>query len=465
MDAAREVAQLLQGEVRLLARLPHQLGRGGSPLAARCSAIRRFSASATSRCCAPSCRSRSMRRRSASAAAMIRERASWSSVTWAVSTGSAFEPSSCAASQPYRPAERAQRRDADEQDEGSERERGDRLAERVHVHRRDPRPRVQGPVVRGREEQPEPDAQHRHRDRERQDPERQLEQEEREVLPGGRIGQPRRDPPPPAIALGVGPVGRRDLDADRRPISPRSSSAIQRHAHTVPISTGMPISVIAVPNAERDRRDEEAELRHPERQGEQHVEDPPVGAGVEDRSDRRSMAFTLRPGVAQSIRASVPCRAWCSARWLPRSRCSARRSGRRRCRAPARSTSGSAREVALHSRARLVRPGARRGGDTVVRRRHRRPRFRHGPPLPPGRYKVVSYQRPCDGNCSPRPAHRPLRAAHPDPVGRPHQVEGDGPAVARLPDDEDGAARPLPAGGASARQRYLRTAAASTRGR
>ena len=28
---------------------------------------------------------------------------------------------------------------------------------------------------------------------------------------------------------------------------PRSSSASQRHAQTVPISTGMPISVIAVP--------------------------------------------------------------------------------------------------------------------------------------------------------------------------------------------------------------------------
>jgi zinc D-Ala-D-Ala dipeptidase len=40
-------------------------------------------------------------------------------------------------------------------------------------------------------------------------------------------------------------------------------------------------------------------------------------------------------------------------------------------------------------------------GDTVVRRRVRhRPRFRMVRRLPPGRYKVVSYQRPCAGNCS-----------------------------------------------------------------
>jgi zinc D-Ala-D-Ala dipeptidase len=40
-------------------------------------------------------------------------------------------------------------------------------------------------------------------------------------------------------------------------------------------------------------------------------------------------------------------------------------------------------------------------GDTVVRRRvQHKPRFRMVRRLPPGRYTVVSYQRPCDGNCS-----------------------------------------------------------------
>jgi zinc D-Ala-D-Ala dipeptidase len=38
-------------------------------------------------------------------------------------------------------------------------------------------------------------------------------------------------------------------------------------------------------------------------------------------------------------------------------------------------------------------------GDTVVRRRTAAPRFRMIRKLPPGRYRVVSYQRPCDGNC------------------------------------------------------------------
>jgi zinc D-Ala-D-Ala dipeptidase len=40
-------------------------------------------------------------------------------------------------------------------------------------------------------------------------------------------------------------------------------------------------------------------------------------------------------------------------------------------------------------------------GDAVVRRRvQHRPRFRMIRRLHPGRYQVVSYQRPCDGNCS-----------------------------------------------------------------
>jgi D-alanyl-D-alanine dipeptidase len=39
-------------------------------------------------------------------------------------------------------------------------------------------------------------------------------------------------------------------------------------------------------------------------------------------------------------------------------------------------------------------------GDMVVRRRVLKPRFRMRRKLRPGRYRVISYQRPCDGNCS-----------------------------------------------------------------
>ncbi len=38
-------------------------------------------------------------------------------------------------------------------------------------------------------------------------------------------------------------------------------------------------------------------------------------------------------------------------------------------------------------------------GRLVVARRVRKPRFRMQRRLPPGRYRVISYQRPCDGNC------------------------------------------------------------------
>jgi zinc D-Ala-D-Ala dipeptidase len=41
-----------------------------------------------------------------------------------------------------------------------------------------------------------------------------------------------------------------------------------------------------------------------------------------------------------------------------------------------------------------------RSGDMVVRRRTMHPRFRMRRTVPPGRYRVISYQRPCAGNCS-----------------------------------------------------------------
>src|SRR5688572_3790647 len=39
-------------------------------------------------------------------------------------------------------------------------------------------------------------------------------------------------------------------------------------------------------------------------------------------------------------------------------------------------------------------------GAVVVRRRIMKPRFHMVRKLRPGRYRVVSYQRPCNGNCS-----------------------------------------------------------------
>ena len=75
MDAARELAQLLQRVSQLVARrrpraAPPGRDRGGCPSWI----IRSCSDSATSRCWAPSCRSRSSRRRSASPAATMRWR-------------------------------------------------------------------------------------------------------------------------------------------------------------------------------------------------------------------------------------------------------------------------------------------------------------------------------------------------------------------------------------------------------
>ena len=76
MDAARELAQLGQ---RASPAAPRARRSAGS--FSRALSIRRSSASATSCCCAPSCRLRSIRRRAASPASMIRSRDSRSSST------------------------------------------------------------------------------------------------------------------------------------------------------------------------------------------------------------------------------------------------------------------------------------------------------------------------------------------------------------------------------------------------
>jgi len=47
----------------------------------------------------------------------------------------------------------------------------------------------------------------------------------------------------------------------------------------------------------------------------------------------------------------------------------------------------------------FVRVRGTRGALAVRRRVQHRPRFRMRRQLPPGRYRVISYQRPCDGNC------------------------------------------------------------------
>ena len=80
VDAARQLAQLGRGLRQLLAdALEERAGAAPGPCRPARRAIRTSSASATSRCCAPSCRSRSILRRAASAASTMRAREACSS--------------------------------------------------------------------------------------------------------------------------------------------------------------------------------------------------------------------------------------------------------------------------------------------------------------------------------------------------------------------------------------------------
>ena len=74
MQAADELAHLGQRQQGLIVRIGDRRRTGSGTSVKRALAMPRFMASETSRCCAPSCRSRSIRRRSASVAATISAR-------------------------------------------------------------------------------------------------------------------------------------------------------------------------------------------------------------------------------------------------------------------------------------------------------------------------------------------------------------------------------------------------------
>ena len=100
MDAAGEVAQLADRALEVAGRVVQQLlrlpGRLVDPPARAC----RESESATSRCCAPSCRSRSIRLPAASALSTIRAREARSSLTLACSSAARRSFSSASAAAP-----------------------------------------------------------------------------------------------------------------------------------------------------------------------------------------------------------------------------------------------------------------------------------------------------------------------------------------------------------------------------
>ena len=170
-----------------------------------------------------------MRRRSSSAAAMMRERASWSSVDLrrelpgrrstraavprasrrggrALQARGSRSAESGPRGAPARAPRRACSRSSQEIQSPSAKGLGSRTAANSM---RSPKPKTDTVM------------------REAQDSERKLKQEEREVLPGRRVRQAGREARPPAPAHRVGPVGD---SGSRRPRAGRSACARARRA-------------------------------------------------------------------------------------------------------------------------------------------------------------------------------------------------------------------------------------------
>ena len=229
----------------------------------RSRAIRRFSATATSRCCAPSCRSRSSRRRSASAAAMMRACEVRRSTTRALSSCSRLVVSSALRQRGVHAGERARQPHAI----GSSNEPGghERQCRRDAVAQADER----------REDQRERRAeQHGERD--------QIERARAGSGPSGRRG-PSRSPSRRCARAAARTSASRCCGAVRRAAAGCRAAARPASARSAPSSARSPSSARAAGPSVRiatprptDRPDRGSRrVEDAQRQRQQQVDDPP----------------------------------------------------------------------------------------------------------------------------------------------------------------------------------------------
>jgi hypothetical protein len=87
-------------------------------------------------------------------------------------------------------ADRAEDGDPDPQHHGADRNQQERLRPRIHLGQPDLDAVGDGPVPERRRQRGSAHAQHGDRDDQRQEAKRELQQEEGQVLPGGRVGEP-----------------------------------------------------------------------------------------------------------------------------------------------------------------------------------------------------------------------------------------------------------------------------------
>jgi hypothetical protein len=179
------------------------------------------------------------------------------------------------------PPQCAQRRDAEREHHRPERDEQQRLPELIHAKQPVVQPVGDGPVPERQEDAVDARAEHGGGDDQRHQAERELQQQEDQVLPRRRIGQARAQAHPPGGVLGCGPVRVRDRHpgqhADHAPLRLREAAprvdrsdqdrdADQRDREAY---------------ADRDRGDEEDELDRPEHARGQQVADPPIGVRIE----------------------------------------------------------------------------------------------------------------------------------------------------------------------------------------
>ena len=198
-----------------------------------------------------------MRRRSASAASMMRERASRRSDIWAVTAGSSFEPSSTLGVGAVEAAERAERGNPDPQRRA--RRAGRTAAPRARVSTSNEAERGpvdvpgDGPVPERQRDAPTPKPAPSWSTMNDSRPKRELQEQEGQVLPGGGVGEAGLEALPPAAARGAGGTGSAICVAGER-------------ADGAPLEPGQPAPGVDGGDQDRDadERDREA---HADRQG------------------------------------------------------------------------------------------------------------------------------------------------------------------------------------------------------
>ena len=202
--------------------------------------------------------------------------------------------------------ERLERLHRERRREDAHEQRHERLRQRVDLHEPVLDALGDRPVVEGRRDQPERDPEQRHRDHEVHDPERERDHEVDEVLPRRGVRGAAELPAPPGAFGRRGPVRILEVGSEQRVGEPPLPAREHPPQHGGEQQHGDPEQRDREPDAGREPGDEDDEVRGPERERGDQEDDPPPRDGVRERLDQRPARRRSGPRHGEPHAATLP---------------------------------------------------------------------------------------------------------------------------------------------------------------